>query len=80
MTCSVTNSSIILFINGKCHVRKLKSCRTGLAGYYACLSCELLLIPLGWGRTHRHTYTNFLNKRNIKKHGMCRPVAGMQLV
>ena len=56
MTCSVTNSSTILFVHGKCHVRKQKSCITGLAGYYICLSRELLLIPLEWGHTHRHTH------------------------
>ena len=42
----------IHFINGKCHIKKLKNCITGLTSYYICLSCELL-IPLEVD-THRH--------------------------
>ena len=28
-------------------IKKLKSCRTGLTGYYGCISCKLLLMPSG---------------------------------
>ena len=43
----------IQFINGKCHIKKQKSCRTGLTGYYTYLSCEWLLMLFG---TDAHTY------------------------
>ena len=49
MMCWVTKATKatpIYFIDGKCHIKKLKSCKTALTGYYACFSCELLLMPL----------------------------------
>ena len=51
----ITKATPIHFIDDKCHIKKLKSCR---AGYYGCLSCELLLIPLGVD-----THTNFPDKK-----------------
>ena len=41
--CCVIKAKFIHLINGKCHIKKLKSCRTSC---YMCLSCELLLISL----------------------------------
>ena len=37
----------IQFIDGKCHVMKRKSLKSALSGYYACVSCDLLLMPSG---------------------------------
>ena len=44
--------------------KKTEKCRTVLAGYYACLSCILLLIRLGWGHTHTDTHIHQLPKQN----------------
>ena len=54
MMCCVTKPLSIQFINGKCHVKKQKSCRIGLTEYYACFSHELLLMPSGQTHTHIH--------------------------
>ena len=40
--------------------KKTEKCRTGLAGYYACLSRELLLIPFRWGHTRTQTHIHQL--------------------
>ena len=42
------NATLIHLIDGKCHItiKKLKSYRTGLTGYYGYISYELILIPL----------------------------------
>ena len=42
-------------IDVKYHIRKQKSCRTGLAGYYTCFLHELLL-TLSGVNTHIYTY------------------------
>ena len=42
MTCCVTKDTPIHFIDGKCYIKIVKSCITGLINYYACLLCELL--------------------------------------
>ena len=51
----VTKATAIQFINGKCHIKKRKSHKTVLSGYYACVLCDLLLLPSG--RTHTHIQT-----------------------
>ena len=54
MTRSVTKATFIQFIDGKCHIKKQKGCKTALSGYYACLLRDLLLMPLG---VDTHAYT-----------------------
>ena len=54
--CFVTKAMPICFTNSKCHIKKLKICRTGLTGYYKYLSQELLLMSSGQTDTHIHTY------------------------
>ena len=67
MTCSVTKATAIHFIVGKCHVKKWKSCKTALSGYYAWLTFDLLLRP---SRADTHTYINVHGQNNFKKPGM----------
>ena len=55
MMCIVTKATAIQCIDSKCHIMKQKSCKTVLFGYYACVSCDLLLMALGMD-THTHTY------------------------
>ena len=43
----VTKATAIQFIDGKCHIKKQKSLKIALSGYYACVSRDLLLVPLG---------------------------------
>ena len=52
----VTKATTIQFIDGKCHIKKRKSRKTALSSYYACVSCDLLLVPLG-ADTYKHTQT-----------------------
>ena len=66
----VNKATLIHFIDGKCHIKKLERCTTGLTGYYRNISCKLLLIPLVWG----HTQTNFLDK-GISKDQVCTSLA-----
>ena len=47
MTLIVTKAMVIQFIDGKCHIKKQKSRKTTLSGYYVCVSCDLLLMPSG---------------------------------
>ena len=62
-------------MNGKCHIKKQKSRKTALSDYYTCVSCDLLLMPLGTDRqtdTHMHTHTHtyrHANKNDFKKPG-----------
>ena len=60
-----TQAMSIQFIDGKCHIKKQKSHKTALSGYYACVSCDLLLMPLGW----THTHANVCRQNNFKKPG-----------
>ena len=61
-TRSVTKAMSIQFIDGKCHIKKRKSRKTALSGYYVCLSHDLLLMSSGAG-THIHTHTpTFMDK------------------
>ena len=46
----------IQFIDSKSHIKKRRGHKTVLSGYYACLSCDLLLMALGVD-THTHTPT-----------------------
>ena len=49
MMCCVTIAMPIHFINGKCHMTKLKSCRTSLTNHTASVSYQIMplviLIP-----------------------------------
>ena len=51
----VTKAMAIQFIDDKCHIKKQKSCKTALSGYYTCASRDLLLMPSG---VDTHTYAN----------------------
>ena len=73
----VNKATAIQFIGGKCHIKKWKRRKTALSSYYACVSCDLLLMPLGADRQtdrqtnrqtdrHRHTYQH-VNKNDFKK-------------
>ena len=53
---SVTKATPIQFIDSKTHLKKQRSRKTTLSGYYSCLSRDLLLMPLGVD-THKHTPT-----------------------
>ena len=72
---SVTKVMPIQFMNSKCHIKKRKSCKTALSSYYACLSHDLLLMPLGVDR-HTHIYQRSQEKRvqetRHMKPGACR--------
>ena len=39
--CCVTKTKYIHFVDDMCHIKKLKSCITGLTGYYGLTSYEL---------------------------------------
>ena len=54
MIRTVTKAMVIHFIDGKCHIIKRKSHKTALSGYYACVSCDVLLMASG-ADTHTHT-------------------------
>ena len=47
MMRSVTKAMPVQFINSKCHIQKRRGHKTALSGYYACFSCDLLVIPSG---------------------------------
>ena len=53
MTHSVTKAMPIQFIDGSSHIKKQRGRKTTLSSYYACLSCDLLLMPSG-ADTHIH--------------------------
>ena len=62
---SVTKSMPIQFINSKCHIRKPKSRKTTLSGYYACHSCDLLLMPSEMDiQTHTPMFMDKMISRN----------------
>ena len=52
----VTKATPIQFTDSKSCINKRKDRKTALYGYYACLSRDLLLMPLG-ADTHTHTPT-----------------------
>ena len=52
----VTKATAIQFIDSKCHIKKRKSRKIALSGYYACVSRDLLLVP-SVADTHTHTQT-----------------------
>ena len=62
----VTKATAIQFIDGKCHIKKWKSRKTALSGYYACVSCDLLLIPSGVD-THTHANIPTLTDETISR-------------
>ena len=61
---SVTMAMPIQFNDQKCHIKKQKSHKTALFNYYACLSCDLLLILL---RADTHTHTLAFADETISK-------------
>ena len=63
--CIVTKATAIQFIDGKCHIKKQKSCKTALSGYYTCVSRNLLLMPSGTDRqtdTHIDAQTKLISR------------------
>ena len=54
----------IQFINGKCHIKKQKRCKTALSSYYACISRDLLLMPSG---SDTHIYTTMFTDETISR-------------
>ena len=69
MTSSVTKAMHIQFIDGRSYIKKQRSSKTALPGYYACLSRDLLLRPSRVD-THTDTYTNVRGQNDFKKPGM----------
>ena len=68
--CIVTKATPIQFINSKCHIKKRKSHKTALSRYYACLSRDLLLMPLEADtqtHTQAHTHTPTFANETISK-------------
>ena len=63
MMCCIIKAMSMHFIDSKCHIKKMKTCRTGLTGY-RCLSSDLLLMQMGID-THVCTHTNFPDKTKI---------------
>ena len=57
MMDDVTKATPIQFINSKSRIKKRRGRKTALSGYYACFSCDLLLIASG-ADTHTHTHTH----------------------
>ena len=55
----------ISYIDGKCHIKKLKSSRTCLIDYSGFILREWFLIAQG----QTHTHTDFPDKSNFKKPG-----------
>ena len=75
----VTKATAIQFINDKCHIKKWKSRKTALSGYYACISCDLLLMALGADthtcvQTYRRSWTKrFQESRRARAAGLHTP-------
>ena len=62
MTHIVTKATHIQFINSKkCHIKKRKSRKTALSGYYTCVSRCLLLMPSGVD-----TYINIRGQNDLR--------------
>ena len=64
MTYSVTKATPIQFTNGKSGIKKRRGRKTALPGYYACFSCDLLLMASGRTHTHIPTFVNEAISRN----------------
>ena len=62
MACCVTKATPIHFINGKCHIKKLKSYRTDLTSYLGCISYELLLMPSLSSRYTTNSWTKAISR------------------
>ena len=76
MTRTVTKATAIQFIDSKCHIMSRK---TALSGYYACVSCDLLLMASG---AETHMYQR-VNKNDFKKpgaHGLWPCAPGLKIV
>ena len=67
MTRFVTKATPIDCINGKHHIKKLKSSRTCLTGYSVFISCEKFLIAWGWTHTYTQTRQDKTHTSNLKK-------------
>ena len=57
-------------------IKNLRGHKMALFGYYACLSCDLLLMP----SRRAHTYTNVRKQNDVKKRGVRGPVTHIHLV
>ena len=67
MTRIVTKARNIQFIDGSVIIiKKRNSRKTSLSGYYACLSCSLLLKGVD---THTHKHTDVRERNDFKKPG-----------
>ena len=74
MTGSVTKATPIHFIDSKSRLKKWRGRKTALSGYYACLSCDLLLMASG---ADTHTLTPTFVDETISRNQACaghRPV------
>ena len=76
MRC-VTKATPIQFISGKCHIKKHKGCKTALSSYYACFSCNLLLMSSG---VDTRTHTPMFMDKMISRSQVCGPAAHGHLV
>ena len=64
---TVTKATAIQFIDGKCHIMKQKNHKTALSSYYACVSCDLLLMALRADtQTDKHTHTDVQTKMILR--------------
>ena len=62
MTRFVTKAMPLDNIDGMCHIKKLKSSRTCLTGYWDFISTWIVFNSLGW----THTHTHFADKSNCR--------------
>ena len=72
MTCCVTKAMPIYFINGKCHIKQLKSVKSHKNGLYHAIPHHWIIMHLEADTTHRHT-NGHMNQSNFKKTGTCQP-------
>ena len=66
----VTKATAIQFIDSKCHIKKRKSRKIALSGYYACVSRDLLLVP-SVADTHTHANIPMFMDETISRSQAC---------
>ena len=77
---SVTKATPIQFIDGKSRINKRRGHKTALSGYYACLSRDLLLMPLG-ADTHIHQRLRTKRFQETRCAQACGPrVPGLKII
>ena len=64
----VTKATAIQFINGKCLLKKRKSCKTTLSGCYASVSYDLLLMPLEVDTHITHAHIPMCEQNDLAMH------------